>query len=277
MSKVGRAEKADWNLSDDTELSDAHFIVTADEQSGLLYDLGSKNGTFLNGNRIFFAKITHGDLIRAGRSTFVAFLENGLASDEDGNIGLTPNETPLSRLIELLKSNGQPLFAVLDAARDSRVLSLLKESNARYQSLYNGVSEIQLAEVAPYLVEFSSTNLFLEQVIRHGWGKAWGIFCTSSYPFIDIRKHFRHFLMVQSPEKEYTYFRFYDPEVFRSFLPVCTESEMRVFFGPIDEYLVESGRPKILQRYGLSPNGAKMEQIFLPVEKQLIASSDVQT
>lgn len=249
ISRVGRAEKADWHLSDDKELSDIHFTITADGQSGLLYDLGSKSGTFLNGSQTSFAKIEHGDLIRAGNSTFAVFLENGIPVDSGKTAGSALITTPLSKLIRVLRSSRQSLFAVLDAARDSRILPLLKASNARFQSLYNGASETQLAEVAPYLVDFSKADPFLEQVIRHGWGKAWGIFCTSSYSFAEIRKHFRHFLMVLSPEGEYLYFRFYDPGVLRSFLPVCKQSEIEDFFGPIEDYWIEDLSPATILHY----------------------------
>lgn len=265
ISRVGRAENADWCLPDDNNLSAVHFVITADEQSGLLCDLGSKDGTFLNGLQVTAAKIAHRDRIKAGNSTFVVFLENGRAKEIDVVNGSSMLETPLSRLIELLKSTDQPLFALLDAARDPRILSLLKSSDAQYQSLYNGASEVQLAEVAPYLVEFSPSDPFLEQVIRYGWGKAWGIFCLSSYPFMELRRHFRHFLIVQTPEGEFEYFRFYDPSVLKVFLPVCHFIEIRHFFGPIDAYLIEDDSPSVLLRFEREEDYLRIDRFTLTV------------
>ena len=58
--------------------------------------------------------------------------------------------------------------------------------------------------------------------------------------FGGLRKHFRKFLFVSDERGESVYFRFYDPSVLRTFLPVCDSSETQSFFGPIDCFLTES-------------------------------------
>ena len=35
------------------------------------------------------------------------------------------------------------------------------------------------------------------------------------------------------------YFRFYDPRVFRMFLPTCDETQLRDFFGGVDFFIAE--------------------------------------
>jgi predicted component of type VI protein secretion system len=188
IAKVGRAQTADWCLANDGSLSEVQFIIAADEQAGFLCDLGSKNGTFLNGNPVTAARIAHGDMIRAGASTFAVLLETDPATNLVERSNSTMTQTPISKLVGLLKELAPSLFAILDAACDARILPLLKESEAMYQSLYNGRSEIQLAEVAPYLVKFRDDDPLLEQVIRRGWGKAWGIFGTSPHGAVTRRR-----------------------------------------------------------------------------------------
>ena len=63
------------------------------------------------------------------------------------------------------------------------------------------------------------------------------------------------------------YFRFYDPRVLRIYLPTCTLEESRVFFGPIDGFLVESADGEKLIGYTIGPDGIVMEpRPFSPEE-----------
>ncbi len=64
---VGRQE-ADIAI-DDPALSSRHFEIEAKGQEFFIRDLDSRNGTFLNGNRVRAAQLASGDRIRAGQST----------------------------------------------------------------------------------------------------------------------------------------------------------------------------------------------------------------
>lgn len=62
---VGRAPEADFVL-DDQSASRRHFRVSRDADRYVLEDLGSRNGTLLNGSRVQREGLADGDLIRAG-------------------------------------------------------------------------------------------------------------------------------------------------------------------------------------------------------------------
>ncbi len=47
-----------------------------------------------------------------------------------------------------------------------------------------------------------------------------------------LRKHFRTFLMVKSPEGDRLYFRYYDPRVLRVYLPTCNADGNQLCFRP---------------------------------------------
>jgi hypothetical protein len=64
--------------------------------------------------------------------------------------------------------------------------------------------------------------------------------------FEEIRHHFRKFLMVQIENGQEVYFRFYDPRVLREFLPTPIDQELQVFFGPVEQFLIEAGEPETL-------------------------------
>ena len=134
----------------------------------------------------------------------------------------------------------KPLIGLLDAARDARVLQLLKQSDALYQSLYEGEKGVELAAFAPYLVDSTSTAHLLPTMVDEGWGGNWGVYLSSRDPFPILRHHLRHFLMVKQPDGQQVYFRFYDPRVLRAFIPGLNKDEREIFFGPIDCFLLES-------------------------------------
>ena len=69
-----------------------------------------------------------------------------LVAEDEGRA--TRAKVALDALIEL----DRPLYAVLDAARDDRVLTVVRESVEEYRSLYEGIEGEALAHVAPYLV-----------------------------------------------------------------------------------------------------------------------------
>lgn len=66
---VGRGEAANVRVTDDS-LSRSHFMVA--EQGGrvVLIDLQSRNGTWINGDRVSGQKLLSGELIRAGKTLF---------------------------------------------------------------------------------------------------------------------------------------------------------------------------------------------------------------
>lgn len=114
-------------------------------------------------------------------------------------------------------------------------------------SLYKGQGAEVLASFAPHLFPFDCEAALSSWFFRHGWGKAWGIFCCSSAAASDLLRHFRRFLKVGLEGGKPFYFRFYDPRVLRVFLPTCDAAQLQLFFGPIDYFWAEDEDPA----YGL--------------------------
>ncbi|MBK6520488.1 MAG: DUF4123 domain-containing protein [Polyangiaceae bacterium] len=143
------------------------------------------------------------------------------------------------RALEAL-SSAEPLFAVLDAARDPRILQLLRESVHEAPSLYDGVQGDALASVAPYVVALPHASRLLQQLVLEGWGKRWGVFLSSRAPLAEVRRHLRRFLLVADDVTgRRLYFRFYDPTALRTFLSCATTRQASAFFMNIDRLLVE--------------------------------------
>ena len=71
---VGRDDSADIKI-DDQSLSRRHFIIRRQSDHFLIEDLGSQNGTWVDGNRATQVRLRHHDCILAGR-TLLLFSEN---------------------------------------------------------------------------------------------------------------------------------------------------------------------------------------------------------
>ena len=81
--------------------------------------------------------------------------------------------------------------------------------------------------------------------------------------FIDVRGHFRTFLMVYDPDNEPVYFRYYDPRVLRAYLPTCNKAETATLFGPVSYYLAESEEPAKALRLSVEDDLPKVEELGL--------------
>jgi hypothetical protein len=296
--QVGRTARANVAFAEDHHMSGVHFALEWVSEGLALRDLNSRNGTFLNGQRIEHVALAHGDRIAAGNTELLVHLQGELAAEEpraaaarssavapasttaadrsqtaEGGVApligsaspmslldapwLPPLTSVTAKLLEALRGEFQPLYAILDSARDPLVLAVLFQCDQEYQSLYEGPEGEELSVVAPYLVRLPKDSPLLEVVARTSWGKSWGVFFTSDSPFAEVRKHLRYFLMVKLPEGKQVYFRFYDPRVLRVYLPTCTADEMRSFFGPIKCFLMEGEKPQTAVRFAPSPRGVQ--------------------
>jgi pSer/pThr/pTyr-binding forkhead associated (FHA) protein len=207
--------------------------------------------------------------------------------------------SPKDRLLEMLRSDFQPLYAILDAACSADIYKLLVEARdeakngqgtagsdagqptfrpagagtleggAQYESLYEGKSKAELVMFAPYLVRLLPESKLLEKLVNKGWGKSWGIYVTCDLEFGELRRHFRHFLMVKVPDGTQVYFRFYDPRVLRTYLPTCLPDELNEFFGQIRYYLTEDEKLEALLRFSNAGRGVGRRRFPLAPEDEV--------
>lgn len=262
--RVGRTDLSDLALPHDGQMSREHFALSWDGSRATLRDLGSATGTMLNGQAIGRdeeAEVDHGGWIEAGETHFMVYVEGFTPAPEEegeegggGGAGDTEQASDAraeerkrrkaaERALEDLREEArrEPLYAVLDGARDERILELLREHVEAHRSLYDGTEGETFEEVAPYLVgPMREDSALLDKLVMEGWGKRWGIYCTSRERFAEIRRHWRRFLMVELEEgQERVYFRFYDPWVLRVFWETSDEEQRRKAARRIENLIVE--------------------------------------
>jgi hypothetical protein len=301
--RIGRTDRSNYALSNDTYLSGAHFEIGCDDRECRIRDLGSANGTFVNGAKIIEqAAVQEGDQIAAGETVFLV----QAAREEQSDISPAPvfaqaavppvspertarmyapgfepkpreQSAPLSgerkRVEHILTHQAAPVFAVLDAARDTGIPSLLQSSShLRYQPLFEGEIAGRLSTHAPVLVDLGPAGSssvgagaqgFLEAILRSGWGRNWGVWLTSASPFEDLLAHLRGFLFARTPDQQPLYFRLYDPRILRAFLPACEPQELSAVFGPVVSYLGESERADGFLAFSRGATGLITTQISL--------------
>jgi hypothetical protein len=150
-----------------------------------------------------------------------------------------------TNLIEWLQRRGEPAYAVLDAARDGIVLATLLRSGVDHASLYEGHEGASLCDVAPYLVPLRLDSPLLALIRGDWWGRAFGILLTSLARPADVRACLQRMLVVRLESDRKAYFRFYDPRVLRTFMPIATRGQVSSLFGggDVSAYVCEASDP----------------------------------
>ena len=145
--------------------------------------------------------------------------------------------------------DGQTLYAVLDGASIPDLLPKLHSGPRQFYSLLPGNLGKELAAAAPYVAELLPGADLTRWLINEGWGQHWGIYAFSPAGILDVRKHFRGLFEVQDTQGKKFFFRYFDPRVFRAYLPTCTPAELNTVFGSMDQYLMEDQDPAVLLRF----------------------------
>lgn len=246
--RVGRGAPSDLIVPHDAKLDPVHFELRWDGQSCALRDLGSAGGTSLDGLAVTQALAPHGAFIRAGDTVFTVHVE-GATEGAHPPAMTALEERAVAALAAMTEespiSGARPrvLFALLDAARDDRILEILRESPEEQRSLYDGAQGDALAEVAPHLVALPRGSALAARLVREGWGRSWGVYLTSRRPLAEVRAHLRRLTTVTvGGSARRFYFRFYDPRVLRTFLPTCSVRQEADVFGDrdIEGFVVEA-------------------------------------
>jgi hypothetical protein len=133
--------------------------------------------------------------------------------------------------IDYIQDTPSPCYAVTDAARDDAILKFIEENSDAVHCLYRGDAKIRLANYAPYLFRVDPGDSAVRRFLSNGWGQSWYILLTSPSPINAILTQLRKTLIVHSEAGKALYFRFYDPRVLRSYLPLCSQDDITKLMG----------------------------------------------
>ena len=288
IMRIGRTAKSDYALGEDSYLSGQHFAIENDGTEPRARDLGSSNGTFVNGERVTSETVLkEGDSLTAGGSGFTVHLDaaaQSTAQDNSPRVATLPTESfsqgtsKISRselglsgestgwpgftraqsvLLRSLYRDGDNVFAVLDPQRDGRIPAFLDASGEQFASLDDGF------RVAAYVVQLPPHARLLDVLIKDGWSRGWGFYCTSLGGLEEICVHLKNFVTLYTPGGVPITNRFWDPRVLRASAPALLPQEAVDFFGPLTRILVEGEKNEMAVEYSLGPRGAKQQSLIL--------------
>jgi hypothetical protein len=244
--RFGRTERPDFVLAHDPTVSGLHAEVSWDGRHAHFKDLDSQTGTLLDGMRTPGGRLPHGSWLQIGQTVLCLYHEAHTPPRREPSGDLVRTAARREALAALRAEPG--LYAILDAARDERILVLLRESLDDARSLYEGAKGDALSEVAPHLVRFDPQSRLLDRLVEEGWGDAWGIYCSSRESPREVRRQLRRFLMVEREEsREPLYFRYYDPRVWRTFLPMATVLQRSELFGALECAFAEGPQGELVR------------------------------
>jgi pSer/pThr/pTyr-binding forkhead associated (FHA) protein len=284
--RIGRTPKSDYAVGEDSYLSSLHFAIECDGERARVRDLGSSNGTFLNGNKVAEETLKEGDSVMAGGSTFVVHLAEtappitqdrpALARTAPTPImtvaqtridrpslvaGPAPVTAGFSRgqlaLINALYSAGESVFAVLDAARDSRIPAFLEASGELFAPLdASGRTPVFVAAPAP-------DSRLLDVLVKDGWGHGWCSYFTARASPEEVCAHLALYLTLYTANALPITFRFWDSRVLRAMAPQMHAEEAAAFFGPCARIIFEGEKPEIGIELSLTARGTRQHTLVL--------------
>ena len=147
--RIGRAPGNDLILADDLDTSPHHAELSRLPAGGYeIADLGSQNGTFVNGRRVSRATVTEQDIVGIGRSTF------RLAGDElrqfvdDGEISVTVQD-----LVVKVRGGKVLLDHVSFPVPESCLLCIIGPSGAGKSTLLGALTGLRPADTGIVLYD----------------------------------------------------------------------------------------------------------------------------
>jgi uncharacterized protein DUF4123/FHA domain-containing protein len=231
---IGRGEGNHYSLFPDGFVSTRHAEIAVADGACEVRDLDSSNGVFINDRRIERkALLQEGDHLRIGETMFTL---SKLSVPIEILLDAGELEGKQQEFLASLEKEPGLLYAILDAAQGPRIRDMLCDSHTHYHSLYEGKEGEELADIAPFLVSLPIGSPLTATIIREGWNKNWGVFLTTEIGFLELRRHLRHFLKVQTEDGKELLFRFYDPRVLSEVLPHFETAQREEFYGPIAAY-----------------------------------------
>jgi hypothetical protein len=130
---------------------------------------------------------------------------------------------------------GEPMdvYAVLDGAGVRQLPDLLEDEEAEHAPL-TAIGSTDPVEItrASYLTKLDRFSRVTDWLATEGWGRNWGIFamCPQGTDFDKMLQHFRELTQVGLPDGRIVHFRFFDPRVWRPFLPTCDAPQLKDLF-----------------------------------------------
>lgn len=172
--------------------------------------------------------------------------------------------SPIATCLERVMIENDRLFAVVDAARDTELAFTARDRfGLKLRTLFVGDLAQHLDHVAPHLIGLKRNSGFLDLWAEH-LDRSPGILLLTEATADELWAHLRKIFIISDENGEEFSFRYYDPRVLRPYLPTCTKSEAREFFGPIRRIMVGAEQSGRMLSCEPGETGVNIEEHTLP-------------
>ncbi|HEY3738566.1 MAG TPA: FHA domain-containing protein [Bryobacteraceae bacterium] len=299
----GRTVKADIAVPGDGYMSGRHFAVENTGDTLFVHDLGSSNGTFVNGTRVDRAPANAQDLIAAGSSKFLLHIEQedpvsaaGMLSrtstmprtsfgnqsfdktQVDNSIqsatrvitpinvevpsrwpGFTAQQTVM---LEALYAPAGNVYVYLNSLKEQLIQAFVEASGEQFLPLTQALVAGRPMN-SSYVVALPRNSRLHNVLLKEGWGKMWGVYCSSPAPLEQVAGHLRAFASVQSGTGVPLNLPLADPQFLRVLLGSLSPTEGIAVFGPIRHFFLEAEGGETLFRCTPAVQGVAIETVKL--------------
>ena len=133
------------------------------------------------------------------------------------------------------------LYAIVDGAMNEEVENYLEIYEPQYRTLYPENYSNAAGWAQPYLVDMKSSDEFAQWFLENGYGNSRGIFVFSLLEIDDLYENIKEYAIghIEEGNKE-TFFRFYDPRIFPSFLQIIMSRHIEDIFSQHNIWLCEN-------------------------------------
>jgi len=133
------------------------------------------------------------------------------------------------------------LYTLVDGAMDKEVEMNLDFYHVSYSTLYPNKYSQEVGYAQPFLVNLDSSDDFKEWFLERAYGNSRAIFMLSKLTIEEFTSNLRPFCLgcIEEGNKE-TFFRFYDPKLFPTFLRIVSENQVQSIFEKDTYYFSEN-------------------------------------
>jgi len=158
------------------------------------------------------------------------------------------------------------LYGILDLARAPELYDHVERlAPACAACLFEGKLDPQVLRASPHLVELAAHDPLTVAWQGAGWGRSWGILIASREPLAFVRRRLRHFTQARLPDGQGpVLFRFWDPRVFRIYMPLVEPDALPPWFEGVERYVCESEDGRFAQSYALEGGALRIDPMPAP-------------
>lgn len=298
--RVGRTERSDFVIDTDANMSSEHFMLECLQRSCKVADCQSVNGTYVNHQKVSEAVLRDGDIITAGRTTFILRIEGAAAltdsqalqtvklaepitakpppkskaspqyrvmETQSGLVGLCGDrEMPTPTQIAHLLCKQAELYVIVDF----RALGgPIPEELTAPRYLFDWLPGECIHDLSPVLLTRTDQEVELFDLIAKAWGQG-GIVCLYSKEKVEAVH--RHLLDVvhgkkksDGPPAKGSVLGINNPAVVRTLLGFALPKTYEFFFSKFDVAFVEGDSPEEWQLFTRPEIAPRLQQLgFVP-------------